>query len=203
MNRKAEIEGRFGSPITFDLPFWRDTPITKNEIIDDGIAKMRIDEWVRKNALRPGFNTMVDSILRDDGAKTITLNDSIDDGIAKIEAAGRRLDLLNTLRDGHTLLPTTPEKLASQINDQNKTFMDRVTDVLHRLHVAYLRWELRNLERAQKAIPAEKRALLDENERKWSRRAQEILHEAARREMEAAHSIVILKADLERMGVKS
>ena len=110
------------------------------------------------------------------------------------------------LRDGRTLLPTTAREIAQKINGNPSAapgIAEKLMALLSRAWIAYLRWDLRSVERAVADIPRERKLLLEHNNWKHQHRALEINCAAARREVEGSSRIEEIKSHLRRMGVEA
>ena len=108
------------------------------------------------------------------------------------------------LRDGRTLLPTTPEEIAKKLNSKPKRgIVEKLMAVVRALWIAYLKRDLRGVELAVDDIPRQMQKLLEYNDWRHQHRAIEITGEAARRKQEGLSRIEELKSHLRGMGVEA
>jgi hypothetical protein len=106
----------------------------------------------------------------------------------------------HVLRDGRTLLPTTPAEIAASLNTpKRRSFVEWLNDTSHDLHLAYLRWEAGRLRDALECIPLERRAHIAAEERRHKTRLVLIANEAARLRLDAEHRLQEINMQIENM----
>jgi hypothetical protein len=114
------------------------------------------------------------------------------------------------VRDGRTLLPISAQEIADELNGRAH-WLDRVTlaasrcwvavsDAMHDMHVAYLRWELKRVTMAIEHMPTERAQLHAAEDRRHKARTVAINHEAERRMMEANQRREVLVRDIQSLA---